>query len=344
MLNTMRLLSWFARDEKLIESYRQNRDLYATLGANVYHNDYWDNMEHHEDGSPNHDGKMRRKKMKSLQLGISYQEGNKSIAESLGISLDDAQAIIDNYYKSFPNIKTWIDNTKEFCHKYGYVEDLWGRRRRLPNIMLNKYELIDKKCITTNSFNPILGCTGISLKEKSPLVKQFEEKFDKCTNWKDIRKVKDDAIKAGLTVIENGGKIAEAERQCVNARIQSSAGNLTKLAMIRIFNDRELNNLGFKLAIQIHDEVIGECPIEVQDECAKRLTDIMVQTAIDECIGVPFKCDPTIEKNWNIEGLYDSIKSAYDDLIEKGVDTLSAKNKIKEEHSELTEEEFAKII
>ena len=52
-----------------MEAYRNGRDLYATLGAGVYKNDYWDNMEQHEDGTPNIEGKNRRKKMKTLLLG-----------------------------------------------------------------------------------------------------------------------------------------------------------------------------------------------------------------------------------------------------------------------------------
>ena len=342
-----RLLSWFAKDDKLIESYRKNLDLYATLGANVYHNDYWDNMEHHQDGSSNPEGKMRRKKMKSLQLGISYQEGNKSIAEALKISLEDAQGIIDNYYKSFPNIKTWIDDTKSFCHKYGYVEDLWGRRRRLPTISLPKYVVNDKSAPKT-TFNPILGCNGKSINYKSKLAQELEDKLLACNNWKDARKIKDEIKKNNLILIENSGKIAEAERQSVNARIQSSAGELTKLAMIRIFYDKELNDLGFKLVLQIHDEVIGECPIENADACAQRLTYLMVQTAIDEGIGVPFKCDPTVEINWNEEGLASAIKGEYEDLVadynKKGLDTFNIKNIIRKNHTELTDEQFEKFF
>ena len=56
-------------DESMKESYRQGKDLYATMGVGVYKNDYWDNMEHHEDGSPNPDGKKRRGNMKVLLLG-----------------------------------------------------------------------------------------------------------------------------------------------------------------------------------------------------------------------------------------------------------------------------------
>lgn len=53
----------------MINSYKENNDLYATIASGVYKNDYWDNMEHRQDGSPNPDGKKRRNNCKSLLLG-----------------------------------------------------------------------------------------------------------------------------------------------------------------------------------------------------------------------------------------------------------------------------------
>lgn len=53
----------------MIDAYKAGKDLYATIAAGVYKNDYWDNMEHHQDGSPNPEGKKRRSNCKSLLLG-----------------------------------------------------------------------------------------------------------------------------------------------------------------------------------------------------------------------------------------------------------------------------------
>lgn len=64
-----RLLSAYSNDDTMIDAYKQNKDLYATIAAGVYKNDYWDNMEHRQDGSPNPEGKKRRSNCKSLLLG-----------------------------------------------------------------------------------------------------------------------------------------------------------------------------------------------------------------------------------------------------------------------------------
>ena len=64
-----RLLSAYAQDENMINAYKEGKDLYATIAAGVYKNDYWDNMEKHQDGTPNPEGKKRRSACKSLLLG-----------------------------------------------------------------------------------------------------------------------------------------------------------------------------------------------------------------------------------------------------------------------------------
>ena len=65
----MRLLAHYTQDEQMIEAYKNKKDLYATMASQSYGNSYWDNMEHHEDGTPNPEGKKRRGSVKSIVLG-----------------------------------------------------------------------------------------------------------------------------------------------------------------------------------------------------------------------------------------------------------------------------------
>ena len=62
---------------------------------------------------------------------------------------------------------------------------------------------------------------------------------------------------------------AEAERQSFNSIIQGSASDLAKLAMINIDKDEELNALGYKMLLQVHDEIVGEGPDD--DEIAEKI-------------------------------------------------------------------------
>lgn len=64
-----RLLSQYSQDRNMIDAYKEGKDLYATIASGVYRMSYWDCMEHHEDGTPNPEGKKRRGSVKSLLLG-----------------------------------------------------------------------------------------------------------------------------------------------------------------------------------------------------------------------------------------------------------------------------------
>lgn len=80
--------------------------------------------------------------------------------------------------------------------------------------------------------------------------------------------------------------------------VHNSAADMTKLAMCKIAHDEELKRLGFRMLIQVHDEIIGECPIENAEAASKRFAYVMSHAA-DEKISIPFSSDVVIEKHWN---------------------------------------------
>ena len=245
------MTSFIADEKTMQEAYRNEKDLYATIASKVYHNNYEDNLEHHADGTDFPDGKKRRKKCKQLLLGILYGMGVASIASSIGGTKEEAQEILDGFFNEFPNIKKWIEKNEEFARKYGYVEDVWGRRRRLPDIQLPKYEVQDENQKT--SFNPLFGATGEYKPSDSPLIKKYQKLCEECKWKKDFDKLREDAKKDGITILDNTGYISQAERQCTNSVIQGSAASMSKRAMVLVYNDKEINDLGFKMLIAVHD-------------------------------------------------------------------------------------------
>ena len=254
-----RLAAYYAQDDAMIGAYKAKKDLYATMASQVYGNDYWDNMEVHRDGTPNPEGKKRRSSVKSIILGLLYGRGTPSIAEQLGESVADAQVLVDKFFKGFPTLKKWMDDTQETARREGYVEDILGRRRRLPDIQLPNYEVSledGSKGDAVMKFNPLLGTSGIPLKEDSR-VEKYKALSKNIKSARDYTRLKEDATKEGVKIHSNTGFIAQAERQCVNARIQGGAATITKLAMIAVHNDPLLNSLGFNTLICVHDELIG---------------------------------------------------------------------------------------
>lgn len=81
---------------------------------------------------------------------------------------------------------------------------------------------------------------------------------------------------------------------------------MSKLAMIAVHNDPILNELGFKLLIPVHDELIGEAPIENAFKAGKRLNEIMIKTGMDMLDGFKMKSDAEICKVWYGESLSSS--------------------------------------
>jgi DNA polymerase-1 len=336
-----RLLSAYSNDDTMIDAYKQNKDLYATIAAGVYKNDYWDNMEHRQDGSPNPEGKKRRSNCKSLLLGIMYGRGAPSIAEQIHSTVEEAQQIINDFYKQFPKVKEWTEKTEKDAKVTGYVEDLWGRRRRLPDILLPKYTVKSTKAST--EFNPILYTLGKVNNSSAALVESYKKKLSKVKSRNEYQKIQQEAERDGIYIVDNGAFISQAERQCVNARIQGGAASMTKVCMRKIFDDEELNRLGAKLVLQIHDEVIVECPKQNAEAVMNRLTYVM-KTSVADKVQVPFKCDGYIVNCWYEDDFGDILKQELQKLTDSGTSKEESFSKLLKEHSELTSEQLTQLL
>lgn len=309
-----RLMAHYANDQSMIDAYKNKKDLYATIAAQVYNNNYWDNMEHYEDGTPNPEGKKRRSNCKSIALGLLYGRGTSSVAEQIGSTYEEAQQLIDKFFAGFPAVNAWIEKTRKEAYKTGYVEDVMGRRRRLPDLWLPKYSI--KGGSIEKEFNPLLLSQGINFDKKSKEADKYLQQLEKATNFKQRTTIKADALAHGVEIQDNTSFISRAERQCVNARVQGGAATITKLAMIAVSKDEVLKELKFDLLLCIHDELIGECPRENAEQAAKRLSELMITAAAQVC-SVPMKCDATITSRWYEEEATDSIYERYNNLKSK---------------------------
>ena len=90
---------------------------------------------------------------------------------------------------------------------------------------------------------------------------------------------------------------AHALRAAINTPIQGGAADIVMAAMVKIHKDQLLRDLGFKLQLQIHDEVILEGPEEHADAALKRLVQIM-QFPLDQPLLVKLEVDAKVADNW----------------------------------------------
>ena len=74
-----------------------------------------------------------------------------------------------------------------------------------------------------------------------------------------------------------------------------SAADMSKLAMIKLGSNQELKDLGFRMLIPVHDEIIGEFPKENLHKVIPLVKDCMINAVH---ISVPIKCDVEITDRW----------------------------------------------
>ena len=75
-----------------------------------------------------------RRKAKAINFGVIYGISGFGLARNLRIPRAEAQAFIDTYFKRFPGIRTYMDDTVAFAKEHGYVQTLFGRRIHTPEI------------------------------------------------------------------------------------------------------------------------------------------------------------------------------------------------------------------
>ena len=285
-----------SNDKKMQDAFIQGKDIYATIASLAFHKPYDECKEFRPDGTVNPAGKERRSQAKNIVLGILYGRQIPSIGEQLGVSTKEAQKIYDSVLKAFPQLAKFIDESQTMAKEKGYVTTAWGRRRHLVDMQLDRYEF------TSLNFDPLAFGEDQSNDVPESVKKQYTQKLDKAFGWKRKNDIIQQAYNSGIKIKDNTGFIAQAERQCVNARVQGSAADMVKLAMIHINNDEMLKDLHFHLLLQVHDEVIGECPEENVAQVKDRLSELMKQ-APAKLIKLPFKCDCEVTKNWYGEGI-----------------------------------------
>lgn len=270
---------------------------------------------------------------------IMYGMGDAMTAQRIGCTLAEAKKIKEDFFSGFPKVKEWIDYTHKFVHENGYVEDVWGRRRRLPDIKLPKYEIT----LESQEFNPILYTKGTFNDRNSAIISAYNEKLSRCKGKGEVEDIKKEAKSKGINIEDNSGFIATAERQSVNARVQGGSATMSKRAIVSLGHNPRLKELGFKPLILVHDEIIGECPIENCEEVKKLLSETMVNAALPE-VKTPMRCDADSFINWYDDVYGADIRTENKNLIKSGMTEEEAFRQICLEHTECLESEIREFL
>ena len=286
-------------DSQMYDTFIAGKDLYSEIASKSFNKPYEECKEFREDGSTNKEGKERRSRAKKVLLATLYGMSDQGVAKDLNISIEKAREIKESVFRGFPAIKYFEQDSLNMAYELGYVTTVCGRKRRLPDLQLEEFEFRWKDGAPPD--DDLLDFDDEGVQDADQTVPQdIQKKYLRKlrhARFNDKRKIFEEASAEGVWIVDNGAKIADAQRQCVNARIQGSAADLTKLAMIKLNNNKRLKELGFKLLIPVHDEVIAECPKENIKECSQLLAETMSKAA-EEILEMPIKCDVEITKQW----------------------------------------------
>ncbi len=285
-------------DSQMFDTFMQGKDLYSEIASKAFNKPYEECKEFNTDGTTNKAGKERRTQAKSILLGVLYGRGVPSIAEQLGVPTKKAQDIKESVFRGFPAIKKFEQDSIDMAQTKGFVTTVCGRKRRLPSMLKPDYEF---KWIDGVPHDDDVLNFDEEVSDEVPMDRQnyYYHKLMTC-NFRDKKKIFEQANDEGIYVIDN--TMDKDVTKVVNARIQGSAADLTKLAMIKLYHSERLRELGFRLLIPVHDELIAECPEENVKECSELLAKTMSDAA-EDILKMPIKCDVAITKCWYGEEL-----------------------------------------
>lgn len=126
----LRIIASMSGDKAMITAFQDDEDIHARTAAEIFGLDTLDGVD-----------REQRRKAKEVNFGIPYGISAFGLSQRIGISNKEASEIIKAYYDRFPSIQQFITETIEFARDKGYVETLFGRRRYIPDIYSENFNI-----------------------------------------------------------------------------------------------------------------------------------------------------------------------------------------------------------
>jgi DNA polymerase I len=219
----LRLLAEIAEIEQLRKAFREGLDIHAMTASEMF-------------GVPvkSMPAEVRRR-AKAINFGIIYGISAFGLANQLGIGREEAGAYIKKYFERFPGIRDYMEETKAFAKKHGYVETLFGRKCHYPDI----------------------GASNASIR-------------------------------------------AFNERAAINARLQGTAADIIRRAMIRMDAALMKKKLSAMMLLQVHDELVFEVPAAEVEKTLPVVKAVMVDAPMPALsLSVPLQVEAHAADNWD---------------------------------------------
>jgi DNA polymerase-1 len=219
----LRLLAEIAEIPQLRKAFRDGLDIHALTASEMF-------------GVPVKDMPADvRRRAKAINFGIIYGISAFGLANQLGIAREEAGAYIKKYFERFPGIRDYMEETKAFAKKNGYVLTLFGRKCQYPDI----------------------GASNASIR-------------------------------------------AFNERAAINARLQGTAADIIRRAMVRMDGALAKAKLNAQMLLQVHDELVFEVPDAEVERTLPIVTKVMTDAPMPALsLSVPLHVEAHAADNWD---------------------------------------------
>ncbi len=125
----LRIMAHLSRDEGLLAAFAAERDVHQATAAEVF------------GVALEAVSADQRRAAKAINFGLIYGMSAFGLARQLGIGRGDAAKYVEKYFERYPGVKRYMDETRQDAREKGFVETVFGRKLRLPEIRSNNPQL-----------------------------------------------------------------------------------------------------------------------------------------------------------------------------------------------------------
>lgn len=234
-----RVFASMSQDPRLMKCFEDGDDFYSVIGTETF--DKYDCTLKKDDANSFAKKYPRlRDIIKIVCLSSTYGTTAFKMAPTIGKTVEEAQEVINNYFEKFPAVHKFMLNCHKEAKERGYVTNLYGRPRRMPEALT-------------------------------------------------IKKIYGNTSHGDLPYY-----VRNILNLAVNHQVQSTGASIMNRAAIE-FSKRIKGLVGTKIVLQVHDELVAECPSELGEHVAALLKSSMENAA--RLPGVALKADPKIANN-----------------------------------------------
>lgn len=175
----LRVLAHMSKDPTLIDAFNQGLDIHRETAAKVF-------------GVPQEQvTPIMRSNAKAVNFGVIYGMSGFGLSEELSITRKQAEQYIQDYFRRFPGVKSFMDSCIADCKASGEIRTLYGRRRIVPEIRASQFmvrQLGERLAMNT----PIQGTAADII--KLAMIKTYQDLKEGCPQAELILQIHDELI------------------------------------------------------------------------------------------------------------------------------------------------------